>query len=50
MNLLLFLRKSGGTIAAPEVAAAVLPDVGPSVLPEYVRSWQRAQAEYSRDT
>lgn len=42
-----FLRRAGGTISATEVAENLLPGVVPPPLPDYVKMWQRAEAEYS---
>jgi len=42
------LRKSGGTVDASEVAAAILPDVERPALPEYVARWQESERAYSR--
>lgn len=44
------LRKSGGTVAAPEVAAAILPGIEPPALPDYVREWQESERAFSRGT
>ncbi len=43
-----FLRRSGGTLSAAEVADAILPGIVPPPLPEYVRRWQEAESSYSR--
>lgn len=45
-----FLRKSGGTIMATEVAAALLPGVVRPTLPDYVADWVRAEAGFSHST
>lgn len=42
------LRRSGGPIDAPEVAAAILPGVEAPPLPDYVREWQESERGYSR--
>ena len=42
------LRKSGGTVDAVEVAAAILPNVDRPELPEYVARWQESERAYSR--
>lgn len=42
------LQKSGGTVNAPEVAAAILPGIERPALPAYVREWQEAERAYSR--
>lgn len=42
------LRRGGGTLSASEVATAILPGITPPPLPDYVSTWQHAEAEYSR--
>lgn len=42
------LRKGGGTVDAPEVAAAILPGIQPPAFPDYIREWQDAERAYSR--
>lgn len=42
------LRKSGGTVDAPEVAAAILPNIERPLLPDYVAQWQESERAYSR--
>jgi len=42
------LRKGGGTVDAPEVAAAILPHVERAALPDYVARWQESERAYSR--
>lgn len=43
-----FLRRSGGTLGAREVAETLVPGVASPHLPDYVRLWQEAEGEYSR--
>ncbi len=43
-----FLRRSGGTLGAHEVADVVVPGVASPQLPDYVRLWQESEREYSR--
>ena len=45
-----FLRKSGGTLLAAEVADAVLPGVRSPVLPDFIGDWGRAEAGFSHAT
>ena len=45
-----FLRKSGGTLPAAEVAAAVVPGIQSPDLPDYVTDWARAEAGFSHAT
>lgn len=45
-----FLKKSGGTLLAAEVAGAVLPGVRSPKLPDYVADWGRAEAGFSHAT
>lgn len=42
-----FLRRAGGTIAAPDVAALVAPDVSRPALPDHIAEWQRAESALS---
>lgn len=42
-----FLRRSGGTVPAPEVAAGVIPAIDSPPLPDYVRVWQKAEGAFS---
>jgi acyl-CoA thioesterase FadM len=45
-----FLRRSGGTLSAREVAAAVAPGVASPVLPEYIAAWDEAESGLSHST
>lgn len=45
-----FLKRSGGTLSATEVAQSILPGVIPPVLPEYVATWQNAESGLSHAT
>lgn len=45
-----FLRQSGGTVPAPEVAQAIMAGVRSPVLPDYVASWQAAESSLSHAT
>lgn len=42
-----FLRKSGGTVPAREVAAAIVPGLSAPALPHYVAEWQKAESGLS---
>ena len=44
-----FLRRSGGTVDADEVAAALLPGVASPALPDYVTTWRESESELIRD-
>ena len=45
-----FLKRSGGTLPAVEVAQAILPGVLSPVLPEYVARWREAESALSHAT
>ena len=45
-----FLRRSGGTVPAPEVAAAVIPGVLAPAMPDYVADWRKAESAFSHAT
>jgi acyl-CoA thioesterase FadM len=45
-----FLRRSGGTLPAAEVASAILPGVASPVLPEYIAMWRSAESGFSHAT
>lgn len=43
-----FLRRSGGTVNADEVAAALLPGVPSPPLPDYVATWRESESELTK--
>lgn len=43
-----FLRRSGGTVGADEVAQALLPGVTSPPLPDYVTTWRESESELTR--
>ena len=45
-----FLKRSGGTLMAAEVASAIMPGVASPRLPDYVAAWRAAESGYSRAT
>jgi acyl-CoA thioesterase FadM len=45
-----FLTRSGGTLSAAEVAAAVMPGVVSPELPGYISVWRAAESGYSSAT
>lgn len=44
-----FLRRSGGTVGAGEVAEALMPGVSSPPLPDYVATWRESESELTRD-
>lgn len=44
-----FLRRSGGTVGAGEVAQALMPGVSSPALPAYVTTWRESESELTRD-
>jgi acyl-CoA thioesterase FadM len=45
-----FLKRSGGTLPANEVATAILPGLASPALPEYVAMWRSAESGFSHAT
>lgn len=45
-----FLKRSGGTLPAAEVARAILPNTASPQLPAYIAAWREAEAGYSHAT
>lgn len=45
-----FLKRSGGTLMAPEVASVIMPGVASPALPDYIATWRAAESGYSRAT
>ncbi len=45
-----FLKRSGGTLPAPEVAQAILPGARSPDLPDYVATWRHVESELSHAT
>lgn len=45
-----FLKRSGGTLSAAEVAAALMPGRASPALPEYISTWRAAESAYARAT
>jgi acyl-CoA thioesterase FadM len=45
-----FLKRSGGTLSATEVASALMPGVASPVLPDYIPTWRAAESGYARAT
>lgn len=46
----MFLKHSGGTLSATEVAHAVVPGATSPKLPRYVATWREAESDMSHDT
>jgi hypothetical protein len=45
-----FLKRSGGTLSATEVANALMPGVASPRLPDYISTWRSAESGYARAT
>jgi len=45
-----FLKRTGGTLAAADVASAFMPGVASPELPGYVAAWRAAESGYSSAT
>ena len=45
-----FLKKTGGTLPASQVAEAILPGVASPPLPDYVATWRKAESGFSHAT
>lgn len=45
-----FLKRSGGTLSADEVARVLLPGVASPVLPDYIAMWRSAESGFSHAT
>jgi acyl-CoA thioesterase FadM len=45
-----FLKRSGGTLSATEVAQTILPGTRSPTLPEYIATWRQAESGLSHST
>lgn len=45
-----FLKRTGGTVPASDVARAIMPEVTSPPLPDYIATWRSAESAYSHAT